>query len=168
MPIEIDMAHSILKSAKSIFFYIRDRGFSQIQRDARKRTQKRKKQVTTFGGCHLPSVKAHVQGRSVSFLFAAASWLSRARAFLSRSHVARLQSRRWLRRLGSRRTNPDFNEVCIAIAAVDDDDSAGINAAHSRQVIDRAAAKHVCLSGATGTTSVDNDVSRRVRRVLQL
>src|SRR5882724_1703334 len=87
-------------------------------------------------------------------------------AFPRRLHVTRLYGWRRLRGLGSRRTDPDFDEICIAIATVDDDDALTIDSASSCQVIHRAAAKHVCLPRAAGAARVDHDVSRRVRRVL--
>src|SRR5882724_1580466 len=50
-------------------------------------------------------------------------------AFPRRLHVTRWYGWRRLRGLGSRRTDPDFDEVCVAIATIDDDDALTIDSA---------------------------------------
>src|SRR5437868_12888699 len=84
-------------------------------------------------------------------------------AFPRRLHVTRLYGWRRLRGLRSRRTDPDFDEICIAIATIDDVDATSIDSARSCQVIHRAAAKHVCLSRAAGAAGVDDNVCGHVR-----
>src|SRR5207253_4311909 len=88
-------------------------------------------------------------------------------AFPRRLHVARLHGRRRLRRIRSRRTDPDFKEVGVAIATIDNDDPSGIDTALIDQVVHGATAEHVCLTCAAGSPGVDDDVSLRIRCVLQ-
>ena len=122
------------------------------------------------GRCHLFVKAPRPKGANVVdvLLVSRSTRFSGPGAFPRRLHVTRLYGWRRLRGLGSRRTDPDFDEICIAIATIDDDDATSIDSARNRQVIHRAAAKHVCLSGAAGTTRVDDDVSSRVWCVLQL
>src|SRR5262249_44606921 len=87
-------------------------------------------------------------------------------AFRSRLHLAWLNRWRRLRRFSSRRTDPDFNRVGIAIASVNNYDSLRIDSTLVDQVIQRAPAQFVCLASAAGASRVDDDVGRRVRRVL--
>ncbi len=92
-------------------------------------------------------------------LFAAPAGTSGPRAFLRRLYVARLYGRRRLRSFRSRRTDPDFDEVGIAITTIDDDDSSRINSALADEVIHRAPAQLVGLSGPAGAARVDHYVS---------
>src|SRR5947207_9057119 len=129
--------------------------------------QRAQKRTGDNGGrCHLFVKAPRPKGANmVDVLFA--TWSTRFSgpgAFPPRLHVTRLYGWRRLRGLRSRRTDPDFDEVCVAIATIDDDDALTIDSARSCQVIHRAAAKHVCLPGATRAAGIDDYVSRRVRR----
>src|SRR5437016_9420015 len=105
---------------------------------------------------------------SIYSVIGAAAWPSRPCALSARLNISRLHGRRRLWPFGSRRTDPDFKVIGIAITAIDDDDPAGIDSACGYQIIHRAFGQHVSLADATGATRIDNYVSLRVRRILQL
>src|SRR2546423_7602405 len=131
--------------------------------------QRAQKRTGDNGGrCHLFVKAPRPKGANVvDVLFA--TWSTRFSgpgAFPRRLHVTRLYGWRRLRGLGSRRTDPDFDEVCVAIATIDDDDALTIDSTRGCQVIHRAAAEHVCSSCTAVSAGIDDYVHRRVRRVL--
>ena len=120
------------------------------------------------GRCHLFVKAPRPKGANVVdvLLVSRSTRFSGPGAFPRRLHVARLYGWRRLRGLGSRRTDPDFDEVCVAIATIDDDDALTIDSTRRGQVIHRAAAEHVCLPRTAVSAGIDDYVSRRVRRAL--
>src|SRR2546427_9280178 len=100
-------------------------------------------------------------------LAAATTWFSGPSAFLRRLRVARLYGRRRLRRLRSRRTEPDFDKVGVTIATIDDRDPSRIDSSLINEIVHRAPAQHICLARAAGPPGVDDDVSLVVRSALQ-
>src|SRR5438876_10930233 len=100
-------------------------------------------------------------------LAAATTWLSRPSAFLRRLRVARLYGRRRLRRLRARRTEPDFDEVGVTIATIDDGNPSRVDSTLIHEIVHRATAEHIRLACTAGPARVDDDVSLITRRALQ-
>src|SRR5262245_48981935 len=79
-------------------------------------------------------------------------------ALLRRTDIARCQGRCWLRRLGSRRTDPNLNEIVVTITAIDDHDSIAIDSALSGQIIHGPLTETFRLARPTRAARIDNDV----------
>src|SRR5207302_6997628 len=101
-------------------------------------------------------------------LLTATAWTTGASSFLLRLCLARLHGGCRLRGLSTWRTDPDFNEIAVAKATIEDCDSPRIDSALRHQIIRRASNQHIRLTGTAGTSGIDDNVSLRVRRVLQL
>jgi hypothetical protein len=111
--------------------------------------------------------KAHVQGLNVKsdpIRRPAAA----AAAFPGRLNVSGLDSWCRLGAFRARRTDPNFDEVGVAIAAIHNGDASRIDSALIRQIVRRAPREHIGPARAAGSSGIDDDVSLRVRSVLQL
>src|SRR2546422_7117129 len=118
-----------------------------------------KKQVTT----NVVTCRDSTSLSSSDALLAATAWTTGPSSFLLRLCLTRLYSGCRLRRLSTRRADPDFNEIAIAIATIENSDSPRIDSALRNQIISRAANQHVCLTATAGTSGINDDVSLRVR-----
>src|SRR5262249_12262181 len=81
-------------------------------------------------------------------------------ALLRRTDIARCHGRCRLRRFGSRRTDPNLNEVVVAITAIEDHDAITIDSTLSGQIIHCPLTETFRLAGPTRAARIDNDVRR--------
>src|SRR5439155_23349085 len=124
-----------------------------------------KKQVTTFV---VTCCRDSTSLSSSDALLAATAWTTWPSSFLLRLCLARLHGGCRLRWLSTWRTDPDFNEIAVTIAAIEDGDSPRIDSTLRHQILRRASNQHIRLTGTARTSGIDDDVSLCVRRVLQL
>ena len=83
-----------------------------------------------------------------------------------RMYVAGADGRRRLWRGCALRHEPQLEGVGLAIAAVDDDDAAGINAARADEIGAGALAQHVGATKRRSAPAIDDDVAGRAGIVL--